>query len=133
MTYHGHCPDRQRIKWRCPLKASRINAPQECEHQSDCSPSPYGRVVYTYPKSNYRLFTPIPRGSQSWEQHYDHHSASERSHKRKKHDYGLRHTRTATRERISLRVMLMAMAQHLQAWAALAQQRAELHQLDPAA
>jgi len=133
MKCWGHCRDRDRIKWRCPLKASRAKATEPCQHQAECSPSPYGRVVYTHPKSNYRLFTPIPRGSDLWEAHYDHHSASERSHKRKKWDYGLRQTRTAGRERIFLRVMLMAMAQHLQAWAALAQQRGELHQLDPAA
>lgn len=133
MTYCGHCRDRDRIKWRCPLKASRKAAGQQCQRRADCSPSSYGRVVYTHPKTNYRLFTPIPRGSERWEQHYDHHSASERSHKRKKYDYGLLQTRTALRERIFLRVMLMAMAQHLAAWAALAQQRSKLRQLDPAA
>ena len=133
MKCWGHCRDRDRIKWRCPLKASRNAATRECERQAECSPSPYGRVVYTHPKSNYRLFTPIPRGSDLWEQHYDHHSASERSHKRKKYDYALLQTRTALRERIFLRVMLMAMAQHLAAWAALAQQRGEMGQLDHAA
>lgn len=65
--------------------------------------------------------------------HYDHHSASERSHKRKKYDFGLLSTKTATRERIFLRAMLMAMAQHIQAWAALAQRQGETGQLDPAA
>ena len=131
MAYWGHCPDRDRIKWRCPLKASK--AAQPCQHQAECSPSPYGRVVYTHPKTNYRLFTPIPRGSERWEQHYDHHSASERSHKRKKYDYALLQTRTAGRDRIFLRVMLMVMAQHIQAWAALAQRQGETGQLDPAA
>ncbi|MBI2150797.1 MAG: transposase, partial [Acidobacteria bacterium] len=61
MLYWGHCPDRKRLKWRCPRKA-----------------------------------------------------------KKGKWDYGLRQTRTAGRERIFLRAMLMAMAQHVQAWAALA-------------
>lgn len=133
MCYWGHCYGRKRLKWRCPRKVKKGKAVQPCEHESSCSQSPYGRVVYTYPKSNYRLFTAIPRGSELWDDHYDHHSASERSHKRKKWDYGLLQTRTAGRERIFLRVMLMAMAQHLQAWAALAAQRGELHQLDPAA
>lgn len=133
MKCWGHCRDRNRIKWRCPLNDSKSKAIQPCDHQAECSPSSYGRVVYTYPKSNYRLFTPIPRGSQPWESHYDHHSASERSHTRKKHDYGLRQTRTAGRERIFLRVMLMAMAQHLQAWAALAQQTGHVQQLALAA
>lgn len=133
MAYWGNCYDRKRVKWRCPLKASRKTASTPCEHQATCSQSPYGRVVYTYPRSNYRLFTTIPRGSESFEKHYDHHSASERSHKRKKWDYGFRQMRTAGRERTFLRAMLMAMAQHLQAWAALAAKQGELHQLDPAA
>lgn len=133
MAYWGNCYDRKRLKWRCPLKASRKTASTQCEHQSTCSQSSYGRVVYTYPKSNYRLFTTIPRGSELFDKHYDHHSASERSHKRKKWDYGFRQTRTAGRERIFLRAMLMAMCQHIEAWASLAVKQGELHQLDPAA
>jgi hypothetical protein len=132
----GHCPDRKRLKWRCQLKAIKGKSGQgdkPCQHADDCSKSAYGRVVYTYPKSNYRLFTPIPRASKLWKAHYNHHSASERSHKRKKWDYGLGATRTAGRERIFLRVMLMAMAQHLQAWAALAARQEEPDTLDPAA
>jgi hypothetical protein len=135
----GHCPDRQRLKWRCPLKATKgkrrqsNQADKSCDHADNCSKSPYGRVVYTYPKSNYRLFTPITRGTQTWQDHYNHHSASERSHKRKKWDYNLLSTRTAGRERIFLRVILMAMAQHVQAWAALAARQGEAHCLDPAA
>jgi hypothetical protein len=133
MVYWGHCRDRGRLKWRCPWKANPSKAAQPCEKHACCSPSAYGRVVYTYPKSNYRLFTPIPRGGELWEKHYDHHSASERSHKRKKWDYGLRQTRTAGRERIFLRVVLMAMAQHLAAWAALSVRQAQEQQVDPAA
>ena len=136
MGYWGHCPDRKRLKWRCPLKVTRRKsgeATKPCEHASTCSQSAYGRVVYTYPKNNYRLCTPIPRASKLWQEHYNHHSASERSHKRKKWDYNLGSTRTAGRERIFLRVMLMAMAQHVQAWAALAARQADSHTLDPAA
>lgn len=136
MAPWGHCPGRQRLKWRCPLKTTQAmpgEAATTCAHHGNCSPSAYGRVVYTYPKRNYRLFTPIPRGSTRWQEHYDHHSASERSHKRKKWDYHLGSTRTAGRERIFLRVMLMAMAQHVQAWAALAARQGAAHSLDPAA
>lgn len=132
MVYWGHCYDRKRLKWRCPRKAKKKTA-KPCQHECDCSRSEYGRVVYTYPKSNYRLFTSIPRGSELWDKHYDHHSASERSHKRKKCDYGLRQTRTAGRERIFLRAMLMAMAQHLHAWAALPARQQQLGQFTPAA
>jgi hypothetical protein len=64
MSYRGYCPDRQRLKWRCPLIAGTQTERQKpCACQDLCSPSAYGRVVYTYPKTNYRLFTPIPRDS----------------------------------------------------------------------
>lgn len=118
MVYWGHCPDRQRLKWRCP----RVAGPQ-ADRQAPCvcSPSAYGRVVYTYPKTNYRLFTPIPRDSERWRQHYDHHPCVERSHKRKKYDLLLNQTRTAGRERWFLRLMLAAICQHVDAWYAHAQ------------
>jgi hypothetical protein len=122
MVYWGHCPDRQRLKWRCPLKAGKkANRQKPCTCQETCSPSAYGRVVYTYPKTNYRLFTPIPRDSNLWHLHYDHHGCVERSHKRKKYDFLLNQTRTAGRERWFLRVMLAAICQHLDAWYTLAQ------------
>jgi hypothetical protein len=122
MVYWGHCPDRQRLKWRCPLKSGKKAERQKpCPCQATCSSSAYGRVVYTYPKDNYRLFTPIPRDSDLWQQHCDHHSCVERSHKRKKYDFLLNQTRTAGRERWFLRVMLAAICQHLDAWYALAQ------------
>ncbi len=120
MTYWGYCPDRQRLKWRCPLKAGTQTERQKpCACSATCSPSAYGRVVYTYPKTNYRLFTPLPRDSDLWRQHYDHHGCVERSHKRKKYDYLLTQTHTAGRERWFLRVMLAAICQHLDAWLAL--------------
>jgi hypothetical protein len=122
MVYWGHCPDRQRLKWRCPRKAGKkADRQKPCTCRESCSPSAYGRVVYTYPKTNYRLFTPIPRDSNLWRLHYDHHGCVERSHKRKKYDFLLNQTRTAGRERWFLRVMLAAICQHLDAWYALAQ------------
>jgi hypothetical protein len=121
MTYWGHCPDRQRLKWRCPkIAGPQAEREKPCTCPTPCSPSPYGRVTYTYPKSNYRLFTLIPRDSDLWSQHYDHHGCVERSHKRKKYDFMLNQTHTAGRERWFLRIMLAAICQHLDAWYALA-------------
>jgi hypothetical protein len=132
MVYWGHCPDRQRLKWRCPLKAGKkANRQKPCTCQETCSPSPYGRVIYTYPRTNYRLFTPIPRDSDLWRLHYDHHGCVERSHKRKKYDFLLNQTRTAGRERWFLRVMLAAICQHLDAWYALAQRTQTAHSVQP--
>ena len=116
LIYQGLCTDRMRLKWRCPLAVHHLPL-TDCPHFAhDCSDSPYGRTIYTYPQTNYRLFTRLPRGSLLWELHADRRSCAERSVKRKKLDCGLDHTRIAGRERWFFRVMLAAMCQHLDAW-----------------
>ena len=114
----GFCPDRLRIKWRCPLAAAKKTAElTACPHFGQaCSASPYGRVIYTYPQENYRLHTLIPRDSVLWQCHKDARSCAERSVKRKKCDFRLRETRTAGRERWFFRLILAAMCQHIDAW-----------------
>jgi len=118
MTRAGFCPDRMRIKWRCPLAASKKTDPlSSCPHFGhDCSGSPYGRVIYTYPKDNYRLQPLIPRTSPLWQCHQDARSCAERSVKRKKYDFHLLETKTAGRDRWFFRVILAAMCQHIDAW-----------------
>jgi hypothetical protein len=117
MLYQGYCAKRMRLKWRCPL-AAKGQPLATCPHFAhECSDSSYGRTVYTYPRQNYRLFSPLRRGSPLWELHADRRSCAERSIKRKKLDFGLDHTRIAGRERWFFRVMLAAMCQHLDAWA----------------
>jgi hypothetical protein len=118
MKRWGFCPDRQRIKSRCPLAAAKKTPDvTTCPHSAnDCSDSSYGRVVYTYPKENYRLHTLVPRDSHLWQCHQDARSCAEGSVKRKKYDFHLLQTRTAGRDRWFFRVMLAAMCQHVDAW-----------------
>ena len=118
MKRWGFCPDRLRIKWRCPLTAAKKTPPvTSCLHFGhDCSASPYGRVIYTYPEQNFRLYTLIPRDSDLWQCHAKRRSCAERSVKRKKYDFCLRIIRTAGRDRWFFRVMLAAMCQHIDAW-----------------
>jgi hypothetical protein len=118
MQRWGFCPDRLRIKWRCPLAAAK-KTPEltACPHFGQaCSGSPYGRVIYTYPQENYRLHTLIPRDSDLWQLHKDRRSCAERSVKRKKLDFRLLQTRTAGRQRWFFRLILAAMCQHIDAW-----------------
>ncbi|MCH9662203.1 MAG: hypothetical protein K0U66_00915 [Gammaproteobacteria bacterium] len=118
MRHAGFCRDRLRIKWRCPLAAStKTPAVTTCPHFGhDCSGSPYGRVIYTYPKDNYRLHTHIPRDSERWQLHANARSCAERSVKRKKYDFHLLQTRTAGRDRWFFRFALAAICQHIDAW-----------------
>lgn len=118
MKRAGFCPDRCRIKWRCPLAASKKTPPlSACPFFANgCSDSSYGRVIYTYPQRNYRWHTLIPRDSSLWKLHYNARSCAERSVKRKKYDCHLSQTRTAGRDRWFFRVILAAMCQHIDAW-----------------
>ena len=118
MTRWGYCPDRMRIKWRCPLAAAKKSPDlQTCPFfDNGCSGSAYGRVIYTYPQQNYRRHTLIPRDSDLWQLHRDARSCAERSVKRKKYDFLLLQTKTAGRDRWFFRLILAAMCQHIDAW-----------------
>ena len=60
MVYWGFCSGRSRCKWRCPIACGKK---ESCLCKGSCSPSPYGRCVYTKPSWDIRLYPPIPRGT----------------------------------------------------------------------
>ena len=60
-----------------------------CDCKDKCSPSDYGRVVYTKPEWDLRYFTIIPRGSVEWKLQMNKRTASERVNKRILNDYQL--------------------------------------------
>ena len=110
MVPSGFCHDRCRQKWRCPRAAHQHQKP--CQ----CSPSHYGRVFYTKPEDDPRLFTHPPRDSKAWKQAYKRRTSVERSHKRKKTDFHLEQARLRSRRQWALRIFLMAISQHAMAW-----------------
>jgi hypothetical protein len=112
MTYDGYCRDRCRFKWQCPKIRGKV---AECKY-FNCSNSEYGRVIYTKSKWDLILFTRIPRGTDLWKKRYAKHSASERSNKHKKIDYGLEMARVKSNRQWFTRCALTAMCQHLDAW-----------------
>ena len=116
MVAGGFCPDRCRIKWRCPLVAHKLDKP--CQ----CSPSAYGRVFYTKPEDDPRLFTQPPRNSKAWKDAYKDRTSVERSHKRKKIDFHLEQARVRSRRQWAVRIFLMAICQHAAAWVDLFEQ-----------
>jgi hypothetical protein len=118
MVRNGYCPNRMRIKWRCPLKAKKdFSVREECIENKFCSRSEYGRVVYTYPQENLRLFTQTQRGSKAWFKNYDKRTSSERSFKRKKTDYRIEQARVRSKQQWFIRYTLAAICQHVDAWA----------------
>ncbi len=119
MKHNGYCPDRMRIKWRCPLKAQKqFQNNYLCTALNYCSNSAYGRTVYTYPEQNLRLFTKTPRNSKEWKNTYKKRSGVERTFKRKKIDYNLEAARVRSETQWFTRYALIAMCQHIDAWIA---------------
>lgn len=116
MVYNGFDKKRSRIKWRCPMIAGSKRVKREINCPRPCSPSPYGRTVYTKPHDDLRLFTPTPRNSLTWKKVYANRSASERSFKRAKVDYELERCRVRSKEAWFWRSHLVAINQHLDAW-----------------
>jgi hypothetical protein len=113
MVYYGFCgKDRCRIKWRCPRVLGKA---KPCETCSNCSPSAYGRVIYTKPDWDLRLFTKIPRGSTSWKTIMKLRTADERVNNRILHHYGVENSKVRGKKRISFFTTLAAMNVHLDA------------------
>lgn len=116
MYYFGHEKDRDRLKWRCPIKASKKNKNLQCDFIKVCSPSEYGRVIYTHPKDNPRLNTKIPRTSKKWQNIYNHRTSAERVFKRLKNDFKLTCFKTRSKERLLFYALITAIAIHVDAW-----------------
>jgi hypothetical protein len=120
MVNWGKCPDRDRIKYRCPLKLGKVN---ECKCSNLCSPSDYGRCIYIYPKWDIRLFTNIVRGSHEWKLKMNSRTSVERINDRILHDYDLEHNRARGKKRISFFVTIAAFNIHLDVQIKLLKQR----------
>jgi hypothetical protein len=103
---------RTRTKWRCPCKTGKASP---CDACKDCSDSLYGRVIYTKPEWDIRLFTRIPRGSPLWKLKMKERTAAERVNNRILNHYGLEHAKRRGKKRISFFVTLATVNIHLDA------------------
>jgi hypothetical protein len=112
---------RCRIKWRCP-KACGKN-PANC---GNCSPSNYGRTIYTKPEWDLRLFTIIPRGSILWKEKMNARTSSERVNNRILHDYNIEAAATRGKKRISFFTTIAACNIHLDAQLRVLKERGQL-------
>jgi hypothetical protein len=113
MIRAGFCgKDRCRIKWRCPFVLGKCEIGKAC---LDCSDSVYGRVVYTKPDWDLRLFSRIPRGSVQWKSKMKERTAAERVNNRILHHYGLENSKMRGKKRISFFATIAAFNVHLDA------------------
>ena len=113
MVYWGNCASRHRIKWRCPLVTVKLS---ECKCSGDCSPSSYGRTVYTKPLSDLRLFTKIPRNSALFKSKMASRTCCERVNNRILHNYDLENSKVRGKKRIAFWSTICAFNIHLDAW-----------------
>jgi hypothetical protein len=122
MVYNGFCKGRCRIKWRChrTVYHKGLETFPPCD---GCSSSPYGRVIYTKPEWDLRLFTRIPRGSEVWKSLMKQRTAAERNNDRIKNDYGVNNGDVRGKKRISFMAALAAVNIHLDAQVKVLQQR----------
>ena len=113
MVAYGFCgSDRCRLKWRCPRVLGKAEPCTACDN---CSKSAYGRVIYTKPSWDLRLFTKIPRGSQKWKLKMKERTAAERVNNRILNNYGIENSKTRGKKRISFFTTIAGFNIHLDA------------------
>jgi len=112
MIYWGFSKNPCRLKWRCPWLAGNLRRCPACDN---CSPSPYGRTIYTKPDWDLRLFTRIPRGSERFKEKMKERTASERVNNRILNHYGLEDSKVRGKKRISFFAAIAGFNIHLDA------------------
>ena len=110
MVFYGYDSCRHRTKWRCPSVMGKCdNCP------NPCSPSAYGRVIYTKPEWDIRLYTPVARGTEEYRQIYKQRTCTERINNRILNDYGLHRMVLHTVKRNSFIATIIGLCIHLDA------------------
>lgn len=113
MVYSGFCgKDRCRVKWRCPLVLGKVPEVEACK---TCSPSPYGRTIYTKPEWDLLLYCRIPRGTKAWRDKMKQRTAAERVNNRIMNHYGMEDTKHRGKKRISFFTTMAPFNIHLDA------------------
>jgi hypothetical protein len=102
--------DRCRVKWHCPRVRGLAVESTAC---ASCSPSAYGRVVYTKPEWDPRMFCRMPRRTQQWKKLMRERTACERVNDRVLHDYGVGCGLRREKNRIAFFAMVAAFNIHL--------------------
>ena len=90
-----------------------------CSCSSPCSLAKYGRTCSVPLDSNIRLYNSPPRGSKEWKETYNGRTSAERCNKRMKLDYLLEDAHHHTSKFWYIRVYLIMMVLHLDAWSSL--------------
>ena len=112
MVNWGYCKQKHSRKWRCPLACGKTDS---CSCKEKCHPSAYGRCVYTKPDWDIRLYPPVPRGTQAYQEIYNNRTSCERVNNRVLNDYHLHDMGIHTKKRYSFFTMIIGINIHLDA------------------
>lgn len=94
--------------WRCPYGKDH-----KTKCKCSCTASKYGRVIKTKPEWDIRLYTDIPRGTQTYKKIYNQRTATERINNRILNDYGLHRLMIHRREHYSFMTTMIGICLHL--------------------
>ena len=111
MKSNGNDLKRQYAKFICPKMSKGT-----CSCDSPCSTAKRGRTCSVPLKTNIRLYTSPPRESKEWQNVYNGRTASERCKKRMKLDYLLEDAHHHSTKFWYIRIFLIMMLLHLDAW-----------------
>lgn len=98
------------LMWRCPFGKEHCS---KCKNS--CTHSKYGRVVKTRPEWDIRLYTAVPRGTDSYKKIYSQRTATERINNRILNDYGLHRMFIHTKKHYSFMTTMIGICIHLDA------------------
>lgn len=111
MKSNGNDLQRQYAKFICPMMSKHT-----CTCKSPCSTAKFGRTCSIPLSYNIRLYNSPPRESSEWKNIYNSRTSSERCNKRMKNDYLLEKARHKSTKLWYVRVYLIMMVLHLDAW-----------------
>ena len=113
MCCDGYDTSKMATKYRCPYARGRVGS---CEWWGRCTKSPYGRVVKTYDRTDYKLFGPVPHKSDRWRDIYRDRTCTERVNNRVLNDCGLHALTCRNGPKHFLFAVMACVNIHLDAW-----------------
>lgn len=113
MKFYGTFSEKNRptrTKWICP-KLKRIGTKLICHCDEPCTDSKYGRVKYTYPNKNFRLYPGTLRGTEEWSKLYKIRTVVEQSINHIKSNMGIANRKTRNAKTTKADVFLAGISQ----------------------
>ena len=99
-----------RHKWVCP-KSKRVGTKLICNCENPCTTSKYGRVTYTYPNKNFRLYPGTLRGTDEWSKIYKIRNVVEKAINHIKSNMGVANRKTRNALTTKADVIIAGIAQ----------------------